>query len=289
MRRLYNIVSFDNQTGDLLYLGTKLDSEHINEVENIRNSHIIPKKTERYFYESLIYAIANQRVRYESVTSFMQMLHGLSDEQIKDASLIYDLVKQSPIRWHTVNRFEDAFRFMEQNEGIEKIVKDYIENPFEVRDMLSKNVGYIQLKTATLWHLCLGGKAPLICLDIHLTRQLASMGGKVRESSYIPSIRKASTKSRKKREVNSLQPKEYLDAERQMIEIFENSNLVRQYQGKFMNGNGNLDGSMVNALLWWIGVKSFRGGSFNQFELFPMIPKINFISPYTPLKNDKSE
>ena len=288
MGRVNKILSLDERTKDLLYLGSPLIEENIREIEAIRNNHVIPKPNGRYFYESLIYAIANQRVRYESVTKFMKMLHSLSDEQMKDADLIYNIVKQSPIRWHTENRFEGAFNFMEQNGGIEKVVRDYIQNGFEVRNMLSKNVKYIQLKTATLWHLCLGGKDPLICLDIHVTRQLAHLGGNVRESSYIPQTRNLSKNSRKKREVSGLQPKEYLDAEKQVIDIMNNMGLIEKYRKEFFNGNGHLDGSMVNALLWWIGAKSFRGESFNQLEFFPEIPKTSLISPYTPLKNEKA-
>jgi hypothetical protein len=278
--RYRRFFSYDPEDDEILLLGNPISYEDLKAIQRIRKRHTIPdyaqREMEKYYLESLIWTISNQRINYERALRFMNSLHGLTIEELRNPGLIYKIAKEGELSWMTENKFEPAFSYMKEHGGIKNVVRDFLENPHEMREELSK-VKWLHLKSASLWHLALGGKESLLVLDSHNAGQAAALGIKVPEKAYI-GYRVQSGKNEGKREKSSLTRTQYLQVEQDLIDLFFYSNIVAKYPTFFINENNNLDGGFLSILLWWTSVQAYRKLNLRQRDLFGMSD--NFISPY---------
>lgn len=206
----------------------------------------------------------------------MKMIHGLSDEQLKDPEMIHKLALEgeSRLMWKE-NRFEPFYDYAGNNGGIAKLAQDYIDNPQEVRQSID-DIKWLGLKTASLWYVCLGGNGSIITLDVHNTRQSAGLGITIPDRYYAPKKR-LSGNSRGRTDLWQISGKDYVRVENDLIGLFRKSRLVERNPA-MLNECGDIDGSFVSALLWWPSTMHSRGESFNQLSLFS---ESRFFSPYS--------
>jgi hypothetical protein len=267
---------FSHDARNILFQGRKLDEVDIHEISSISRLHVIPDDSERYYYESLIYAIGNQRINYERVFPFMRRVNALSMDELKDPRIVYGLSRQNggKLMWKE-DRFTPAYEYMQTHSGIESVVKTFLQMPHEVRNELD-DIKWLGLKTLSLWYLCLGGDSDILCLDVHNTRQAASLGLELSQKYYIPKRRKSGlTRSRIMAE--QISGNDYLKLEKDLAKLFLESRLVEEFPSYLINASGKINGLFVSAMLWWPSVRGVRGESMDQYSLFD---DTRFISPY---------
>tara|TARA_Y100000034_G_scaffold129998_1_gene187484 strand:+ start:2264 stop:3217 length:954 start_codon:yes stop_codon:yes gene_type:complete len=273
---------FSYQNNEILLNGTKISKRDIEDIKAIKEKHIIPLNNEIYQYESLIWVISNQRVMYEEALKFMiKDIHGLPLNELKDPETVYSKAKKGVLKWLQQNKFEPLFEYMKNKGGIEKVVGEFIENPFEMRDEISK-IKWIKNKSASLWYLTLGGDDSLIILDTHLSRQVASLGIDIPKEvieGYI--IQSGNNKGKRGR--RSLSKGQYQRVEKDLTKILMSSNTVKRFSKEFINKDGKLNGCFTSIFLWWMAVQSYRNENLRQLNLLDLSDK--FVSPYRELEN----
>lgn len=274
--------TYDKDNREILLEGNKITDSQIQTIKSLVGRHKIPQDSKRYYYESIVYALLNQRMQYEGALSLMGKIHKLSDSQVENAHTIYKALKKKPYSiWWLENRVAPFYKYVEEHGGVEQVVKQYLENPREMREELRKNVKWVELKTLSLWYTTLGGEGNLLCLDVHNTIQSQGLGIEIPESNYIPRERQNGiTKGRKVH--SQIVGKRYLRVEKELTDIFMNSKLVERYPKEFLNEKGELNGSFVSALLWWQATQGYRGNHAAQLKLFEEPPR--FYNPFKPVK-----
>lgn len=278
--RYKRFFSYDAENKEILLLGNPISHEDLTEIQRIRKRHVIPeshpRNIEKYYLKSLIWTIANQRINYERALKFMNSLHGLTIEELRNPGLIYNIAREGELSWIKENKFEPALDYMKENGGIKEVVKTLLENPYNVRGELSR-IKWLHLKSASLWYLALGGDESLLIIDSHNAGQAAALGIEVPEKTYF-GYRVGSGKNEGKREKSSLSRGQYLQVEQDILNLVHTSNLREKYPKFLLNEKGTLDGGFLSILLWWTSVQAYRKMNLRQRDLFGMSD--SFISPY---------
>jgi hypothetical protein len=271
--------TYDKDTREILLEGNMITDKQIQTIKTLVERHKIPQGNRRYYYESIIYALANQRMQYEGSFALMKKMHKLTDYQIEDVKEVYLAAKSKPYPiWWRENRVEPFYGYVSEHGGVETVIKQYLERPYETRAEL-RSIKWVELKTLSLWYTTLGGSGNLLCLDVHNTIQSKGLGIDIPKNNYIPRERtNGATKGRKVHSqiVGNL----YLRVEKELTDIFMNSKLVERYPKEFLNEKRELNGSFVSALLWWQGTQGYRGNHAAQLTLFDDAPR--FQNPFSP-------
>jgi hypothetical protein len=270
--------TYDKEAREILLEGNPITYAQIQEIKTLVERHKIPQDTRRYYYESILYALVNQRMQYEGSLALMQKMHKLTDYQIEDANKVYKVAKSSPYSiWWLENRVAPFYKYVEEHGGVEEVVKKYLEKPYEMRIEL-RQIKWVELKTLSLWYTTLGGTGNLLCLDIHNTIQSQGMGIDIPKNNYIPRERKNGvTQGRKVH--SQIVGNRYLRVEKELTDIFMNSKLIERYPKEFLNKEGELNGSFVSALMWWQGTQGYRGNHASQLYLFNDV--VRFKNPFS--------
>jgi endonuclease III len=271
----YGLFSYDERSREFLVLGAPIIDSDIEETRKLHQDHLVPDYSERSLYQSLIFAITNQKTTYEQVTRFMHTVAGADLEYIKDANLVYEVAKHGDNKLgFKKNKYKEPFEFMESSGGIGKVVQSYLSDPYDFRKELRK-VNWMGPKTAALWYNCIGGDESIMCIDVHLLRQCPSLGIELDKKYFIdrPRISKNGVEYRSR---DSLPDRLYYGIEQRLLDIIEHSTLPEQYPDDLLNKHGRINGPFASLLMWWLTASDFRS-KMRQLKLFP---EARFENPY---------
>ncbi len=226
---------------------------------------------------SLAFCIASQGQSFERPVKFSRELCKYGLEYVEDVRNVRDEAFRNN-RW-LEDRYSFAFQTIKKEGGMERIVRDYLGNPLEIRRELIK-IKWVHCKTASFWYLCLGGKE-LMTLDVHNYRQLAGLGIKIDNPYlYIARVRPKSGNLA----TDTASPKEYEQIEADALRF------LSQFP-EFLDGD-KADGALATTLFWVAGAEAKRKGAFyrwnkrmgsKQTQLFNESPKrgsLKFDSPF---------
>lgn len=269
----------------------------IGEARTVLEGHIIPvfpfshvdrDEKVRFFYEALLFAVGSRNTSFARVLSFMESLReedGTTDVgKISDPSFI-----ASRMNGHGLplggNHFEDALEFVNR-EGIKKVVYDFLSRPEEYREEFVNAVNGVGYKTASLWHICLGGR-DLMALDLHNLRQIGGLNLpeiQLPEGVLNPKPR-VGGKMQGRRIAQALTHKQYADVEKRAKGYFQRFKGLFDFPHVPLEGGDSFDffsAAMLTAVLYWNGVKSSRG--LNLFQENYLGVSLGFEPPYSRVR-----
>ncbi|MBI4144637.1 hypothetical protein HY493_00330 [Candidatus Woesearchaeota archaeon] len=266
MGRLYN-QAFSLKEGIVHFLDAPLSQPLIDETRRVLASHRVPVINTRSCYESLWFCIASQYSVYERPLDFTRSLHGVPLERLADVAFLQEQALQAGLIYQ--DRFGPAAEFIAKHPGgIMRLARELLEKPGETRDMLTKEVNFINMKTASFWHLCLGG-TKLMTLDRHNYRQLAGLGLDIALEYYVAQPRK---KDRRK-VLNYPDAKEYARIEEDAKRLLGGEQTLQNCTG--------LDCALATGIFWVVGALFARGTNLWQKDIFCEVPPLKFSSPYS--------
>jgi hypothetical protein len=196
-----------------------------------------------------------------------------------DIDLLSNLAKKSRLRFHHQDRFRPSFEYLNSlKSDFEDIFAEVKESDSKTREKYIKEMKFVDYKTFSFWHLCLGGKN-LATIDVHVRRRLAKdFGFDIKPEYY------TTTKRKSRNEMISSHPglfgesvkeysykyqnvtpqpngREYIELEGKIREFFSGDK-------RLLLDNGKVDMSLVTALLWWRGARreNSRQISFDYFD-----------------------
>jgi hypothetical protein len=173
--RKRNVKTFSYFDNEIHLFGNPISKQNFFEVRRILNRQVIPNNSERSYLESIIGVIADQGINYGESVKFMKSLHSLPMGKLRDSKIIHKMAKESGLKGSSRNKFQYFYNYVEKNGGINEVAKNYLENPHEMREELSKIRG-MGMKRASLWYLALGGDKDLMVLDSHSLSQAEDLG-----------------------------------------------------------------------------------------------------------------
>jgi len=261
---------------ELLFLGEPLPKRALDEVRNIYSRHVIPKLSERYCLESIIFALANEDIRLERISGFCKNLKKLSLKQLYDprhvfeaATMINNAAKSysfsnDSTKEHNYaaknfqNMLESAIEFIKSEGGSVAAANKYLSEPKGYRKHIVKNTQGIGEKLASAWYMHLGGDGEILTLNKHVCMQASNIGVNISR--------------------DALKGKKYLETEENIINLLNEIGLGKKYPE--LLGAKGLNGSMVTTLFWWMGVKNDAGYDMQLYFDSETLGKI-FPIPYT--------
>lgn len=262
MKEANNNQYFSVEDGKLCYFGIPLqETGLIEESRSILDKLTLPGRllreggfsedALRMCWISLAFCIAGQGQSFERPVRFARELCRYGLEYVADVRNVRDKAFGCN-RW-LEDRYSFAFDAIDKAGGIERVVRDYLDNPLETRRELIK-IKWIHCKTSSFWHLCLGGKE-LMTLDVHNYRQLAGLGVKIGNPYlYIPRIRPKSGN----RATDTASLKEYEQIERDALEFLSRF-------PEFLD-NGKVKGDLATTIFWVAGAEASRKGAFYRWD-----------------------
>jgi len=282
----------------LLFLRKPLTTELIEESKNIHSLHVIPELSERYSLESILFTLANRDIRYERVQGLSRNIRNLGIEQLYNPGSVFDAATTRTLsgvkdlfgiesvneQKHTTKTFKNIFapaiEFMKAEGGALNVAQNYLNDPKEYRRYLVKNVKEMGEKLASMWYLCLGGDGEIMTLDRHVCRQAANIGADIGEEFYLGKVRSAGKRGIMNL-IETMHGKRYIDKENEIINILKDIGIDKKYVE--FSGSQGINGTMITAMFWWIGVKHHRRYKINEHFSKSTLIKL-FPSPYTKIE-----
>jgi hypothetical protein len=251
----------------------------IEDAKKVLENFVVNPVTRDSAIESGIFAIANQSSMWETPSKIVYALREASHPRDPNARLKYstwdvyhnegkvnEIARQNGWRFHHERRFEDLIkRFANHSK---EFWEDIILADSDSRLKLFKDertrINYMNYKTFSFWHLCLGG-TNLLPIDIHIARQLARVYGFDIDESFYTSVKrkprnislsqeiqldlfqegKRTYKTKRQNVARTLSPRKYLEIESKAIQYFSQDE-------RFLK-DGKLNAALVASVLWWRG------------------------------------
>ncbi len=236
----------------------------IEEARQVLEDHVVNPLGKEGALENLLWCIASQGLGWEPASNFVYNLRDESRPEDKNAKMkfaslevlfdkdrVYGVSKRIGLRFAYARRFDSAIDYFTNRDG--EWWNDVLQAGVKDRENYVRDIKWVSNKTFSFWHLCLGGKN-LIALDVHVMRGLNELGVEMNKGYYNPIRRK--TGSQKVRRTPS--EKDYLRIEEEAREIFSSDE-------RFLKSEGEVDMSLIDAVLWWKGANR---GSNGQAQLF---------------------
>ena len=258
---------FSVQDSALCYNGSPLrEQPFFDEVKEVMEAHIVPDKDPRTLWKSLVFCIASsQNLNFERAVALTTSLNDEPLARVSNGSFIYSMAH--PHLRFREDRFSPMFTHVNSHaKGIEGLTHDFLEDP-TLREEMVREVNYVGPKTASFWHLCLGGKK-LLTLDVHNLRQLAGLGIDMKKGYHTP-VPRSSGVTEGKKVVITPPHKDYYRIEQEALELL--------VQFPELCSDGEVNGALATSLFWWAGARAERGNTPGQGMLFGA----PFKSPYT--------
>ncbi len=237
---------FSIKRNRLHYLGEPLSRETVDETSEVLRKHQT-QRTENGLYRCILFCIASQFMTYERACEFVRKFRSTKGLQRKLREHVGHLRFKN-------DRFSPMLGFV-QDYGIEKFIEDLTTKPFETREEVVRNATWINYKTASFIHLCLGGTT-LMALDVHNLRQLGGLEMAVDPIYYLGKVRKTGV-TKGQRIYESPTTGDYKRIERETLELFAQLNLPFPE----FNSDGHSNGALITTLFWWAGAKAGRNGA----------------------------
>ncbi len=251
--------------GRLCHLDAPISAPTVAHARTILHAHTIPKFDARHCAIALYFCIASQYSTYERPVAFARALHNATLDQLFDDATLRERAVAAKLLF--TDRFAASISYTRAYPGgIEQLAQDYLDRPMETRRILVEHVNYLSMKTASFWHLCLGGTS-LMTLDRHNYRQIAGLG------VHVDKGLSHGTRRTDGRVIPlSARPAAYERIERETVHVLRDEPLLQRDQ--------NVDSALATALFWTTGALFSRRKDPRQRLLFDDVQKLPFTSPF---------
>lgn len=243
-------------------MNLQITNQEIEEAKRVYSSFMVAKITRESALESGIFAVFNQASRWERPSKIIYKMREdcyrgdksarfryCSVDLLLDEVRINKIAKKNGWRFHHQNRIREFIDYFGCKSG--EWWNDVINADTEYRNAITEEIKFLQCKTFSLWHLCLGGKN-LLPIDIHLRRQSRELGIEMPEEYVIGRKRENKKTGVTQTVVNEPGKSKYLELEKKIIELFAEDE-------RFLL-NGKIDLGLVASVLWWKGANRNQQG-----------------------------
>jgi hypothetical protein len=240
-----------------------ISDREIAQAKDVLHYFVVSELTKESALEAGIFAILNQASRWERPSAIIYKLREASHPGDKNArnkfstlDVLADKDKVQQIAKNNGWRFYHERRLDPIIEHFSGLNHDWWVNTANAdskyRDGIVKSIKYLNLKTFSFWHLCIGG-TNLLPIDIHVRRQLKELGLKI-DGKYIEYRARPGDGQFV---VDEPSPTLYKKIEEMALGLFgEDERFLKE---------GKVDLGLVASVLWWRGAN--RGGQY-QANLF---------------------
>ncbi len=246
----------------------------IEEAKRVMQKHVVAELNCKTGLEALYFCIASQATPWEKASRFVDSLRASCPENkdyfahLTDKEVLKRESKNNQkkirLRFHHQERFAPSADYFLASVNPQEIVNEVFLANYQTREKYVEQLNFVDYKTFSFWHLCLGGKN-LATIDVHVRRRLATdfkfdipekyytverRPGKIKLiSSHAGLFEEECPIIKIKKQQVTPQPNktEYTKLENQMRDYFSQDPRFL-YEGK-------TDMALVTTLLWWRGAR----------------------------------